>query len=143
MSGSRARARPRLGQVSPAAVAIRPVQQAHGPADAVQPLAPAVGAGLAGGGDVLRCVEAELAQLTEKDRADLAGLLIESLDGGTLHVPKESPAEGAVVKVGALVGWLLAAGESPRDERIPVPEHAAWTQVASLVLNLSETVTRN
>ena len=38
---------------------------------------------------------------------------IESLDGGTLHVPKESPAEGAVVKVGALVGWLLAAGESP------------------------------
>ncbi|MFM7752391.1 MAG: DUF1553 domain-containing protein, partial [Opitutaceae bacterium] len=38
---------------------------------------------------------------------------------------------------------LLAAGESPRDERIPVPEHAAWTQVASLVLNLSETVMRN
>ena len=38
---------------------------------------------------------------------------------------------------------LLAAGESPRDERIPAPEHAAWTQVASLVLNLSETVMRN
>ncbi len=38
---------------------------------------------------------------------------------------------------------LLAAGESPRDERLPVAEHAAWTQVASLLLNLSETVTRN
>ena len=29
------------------------------------------------------------------------------------------------------------------DERLPVAEHAAWTQVASLLLNLSETVTRN
>jgi hypothetical protein len=38
---------------------------------------------------------------------------------------------------------LLAAGESPRDERLPVAEHAAWTQVAALLLNLSETVTRN
>jgi hypothetical protein len=38
---------------------------------------------------------------------------------------------------------LLSAGESPRDERLPVPEHAAWAQVAALILNLSETVTRN
>jgi hypothetical protein len=38
---------------------------------------------------------------------------------------------------------FLAAGESPRDERLPVAEHAAWAQVATLVLNLSETVTRN
>jgi hypothetical protein len=37
----------------------------------------------------------------------------------------------------------LAVGESPRDERIPVSEHAAWMQVAALLLNLSETVTRN
>ena len=37
----------------------------------------------------------------------------------------------------------LAAGESPRDETIPVAEHAAWSQVAALLLNLSETVTRN
>ena len=37
----------------------------------------------------------------------------------------------------------LANGESPRDERIPVAEHAAWSQVAALLLNLSETVTRN
>jgi hypothetical protein len=37
----------------------------------------------------------------------------------------------------------LANGESPRDESIPAPEHAAWSQVAALLLNLSETVTRN
>jgi hypothetical protein len=38
---------------------------------------------------------------------------------------------------------FLAAGEAPRDARLPVAEHAAWAQVAVLVLNLSETVTRN
>ena len=38
---------------------------------------------------------------------------------------------------------LLANGESPRDEKIPAAEHAAWSQIAALLLNLSETVTRN
>jgi hypothetical protein len=37
----------------------------------------------------------------------------------------------------------LASGESVRDERIPLAEHAAWSQVAALIMNLSETVTRN
>jgi Protein of unknown function (DUF1553)/Protein of unknown function (DUF1549)/Planctomycete cytochrome C len=37
----------------------------------------------------------------------------------------------------------LTAGESPRDETILAPEHAAWSQVTSLILNLSETVTRD
>jgi hypothetical protein len=37
----------------------------------------------------------------------------------------------------------LANGESPRNEEIPVAEHAAWSQVAALLLNLSETITRN
>jgi hypothetical protein len=37
----------------------------------------------------------------------------------------------------------LANGESRRNENIPVAEHAAWSQVAALLLNLSETVTRN
>ena len=52
-------------------------------------------------------------------------------------------------------GWMLAwrvldlpeeflsQGESPRDASLPVVEHAAWAQVAALLLNLSETVTRN
>ncbi len=37
----------------------------------------------------------------------------------------------------------LANGESPRNENIPIAEHAAWSQIAALLLNLSETVTRN
>jgi hypothetical protein len=37
----------------------------------------------------------------------------------------------------------LTNGESPRSERILVTEHAAWSQIAALLLNLSETVTRN
>src|SRR5262249_22867352 len=38
---------------------------------------------------------------------------------------------------------LLAVGESSRDERLPVAELAAWSVVASVVLNLDETVTKN
>jgi len=38
---------------------------------------------------------------------------------------------------------FLSAGESPRDARLAAPEHAAWAQVATLVLNLSEAITRN
>jgi hypothetical protein len=37
----------------------------------------------------------------------------------------------------------LASGESLRDEQIPPAEHAAWSQVAALMMNLSEAVTRN
>ncbi len=38
---------------------------------------------------------------------------------------------------------ILAAGESARDESLASIEHAAWSQVAALLLNLSETITRN
>lgn len=38
---------------------------------------------------------------------------------------------------------LLGVGESPRDSRWPVEELAAWTMIASTVLNLDEAVTRN
>jgi hypothetical protein len=38
---------------------------------------------------------------------------------------------------------VLRPGESPRDATIPAAEHAAWMQIATLLLNLSETVTRN
>lgn len=39
-------------------------------------------------------------------------------------------------------GKLLSAGESPRNEQLEVNELAAWTMVTHLILNLSETVTR-
>lgn len=38
---------------------------------------------------------------------------------------------------------LLKVGESRRNRKIDPKEHAAWTQVACLLMNLSETVTRN
>ncbi len=38
---------------------------------------------------------------------------VESIDAGCLHLPAGSPADGTVVKVGVLIGWLLADGESP------------------------------
>jgi hypothetical protein len=37
---------------------------------------------------------------------------------------------------------LLRVGESPRNEKLDVAELAAWTTVASVILNLDETVTR-
>lgn len=43
----------------------------------------------------------------------------------------------------AAAAAFLRVGESPRDDRLAPAEHAAWAQVASLLLNLSETITRN
>ena len=37
---------------------------------------------------------------------------------------------------------LLAHGESPRSADVPPAEHAAWTQVATLLLNLTDAVTK-
>lgn len=38
---------------------------------------------------------------------------------------------------------LLAVGESPRDTKLDAPELAAWTTVASVILNLDVTITRS
>ena len=37
---------------------------------------------------------------------------------------------------------LVTTGDSPHDERLEVAQHAAWTIVASMILNLDETLTR-
>jgi hypothetical protein len=37
---------------------------------------------------------------------------------------------------------LLSVGESPRNEKLNVPELAAWTMVGSTILNLDETLTK-
>ena len=37
---------------------------------------------------------------------------------------------------------FLKAGESPRDKKLDTNELAAWTMVAHLILNLSESVTK-
>ena len=38
---------------------------------------------------------------------------------------------------------LLDVGESPRNTKLKPAEHAAWTTVASMILNMDETVTKN
>ena len=38
---------------------------------------------------------------------------------------------------------LLAVGESPRNETLPVAEVAAWAMVANVIFNLDEVVTKN
>ncbi len=38
---------------------------------------------------------------------------------------------------------LLSSGESKRNETLDAADHAAWTLVASLVLNLDEVLNRN
>ena len=37
---------------------------------------------------------------------------------------------------------LVSAGESPRDDKLDVTELAAYTTVASMILNLDETITK-
>jgi hypothetical protein len=37
---------------------------------------------------------------------------------------------------------LLSVGASPRDQALDPSEHAAWTMMASLILNLDETITK-
>lgn len=37
---------------------------------------------------------------------------------------------------------LLSVGESPRDTSLDPVEHAAWTMVANVILNLDEAITK-
>ena len=48
---------------------------------------------------------------------------VESLDTGILYLPADAPQPGGVVKVGQLIGYLLAQGETaPRVVRRQVPD---------------------
>ena len=38
---------------------------------------------------------------------------------------------------------MLAVGESSRDKKLGAPEHAAWTLVCNMILNLDETLTQH
>lgn len=64
----------------------------------------------------------------EKEAAPLRGMLGYALDRYRTQ-PKEAAA-------------LLAQGESKRDASIDAAEHAAWTTVASMILNLDAAVTK-
>ena len=59
-------------------------------------------------GDFVRSGEALFSLEGEKAIQD-----IESIDEGILRIPPNGPSVGAVVKVGAIVGYLVAEGEGP------------------------------
>ncbi|MEX2188493.1 MAG: dihydrolipoamide acetyltransferase family protein [Pirellulales bacterium] len=62
--------------------------------------------------------------------SDKALQQIESLDAGTLFVPADAPAPGATVPVGALLGFLLSAGEAIPTGRSPPPSGDATAATA-------------
>jgi hypothetical protein len=74
-----------------------------------------------------RCATARMPTKEEES------LLAETLATHRAHFEKNSEAASQVI----------ANGESKPSTRLPVGEFAAWTMVASLLLNLDETVTRN
>jgi len=68
--------------------------------------------------------------------SDKATQEVESLDSGVLHIPLDAPKPGDTVKVGQLLGYLLAEGES-----IPLaPSHAAVSAPAADPLASSDVV---
>ncbi|MEM9281910.1 MAG: DUF1553 domain-containing protein [Verrucomicrobiota bacterium] len=74
----------------------------------------------------------ELATARPPESGELAALL-EVYESGLSKYEEDTEAGTA----------LLSAGDSARDESLNVSEHAAWTVVASLILNLDEVMTRN
>lgn len=58
---------------------------------------------------------------------------IESLDGGILRLLPDGPKVGDTVAVGAIIGHLLTAGESPTTTPMPVPEVIAGSRPSPAV----------
>jgi hypothetical protein len=85
------------------------------------------------GDDAARLRWAFGATVSRSPEAAEFGVIESALRRERQHYAKDTPAALA----------LLAVGESPRNQRLRPAEHAAWTQVASLLFNLSETITRN
>ncbi|MFO0068050.1 MAG: dihydrolipoamide acetyltransferase family protein [Pirellulaceae bacterium] len=52
---------------------------------------------------------------------------IESTDAGILHLADPAPSAGQSLPVGALLGWLLAPGESPPATSAPTPSEDSHT----------------
>lgn len=61
---------------------------------------------------------------------------VESLDAGTLHIPADGPKTGDKIAVGAVIGWLLQAGDAPpggREFLPPAPAGGEGGESASRV----------
>ena len=75
---------------------------------------------------------------------------IEAVDAGTLHFDATNPAEGDIVPVGAVIGYLLAVGETappiPRVDRSPTsnrPDVGVRTTVTRAAPAVAESRERN
>lgn len=55
----------------------------------------------------------EAGELLFAVESDKVTMEVESFDSGILHVPPDAPQRGDVVRVGQLIGYLLAEGEAP------------------------------
>src|SRR5437762_2649645 len=44
---------------------------------------------------------------------------VEAIDSGVLQIPTDGPKPGQVVKVGQVIGYLIAENEFPRPEAVP------------------------
>jgi pyruvate dehydrogenase E2 component (dihydrolipoamide acetyltransferase) len=65
-------------------------------------------------GDVVEPNEPLFSLETDKTTQD-----VDSLDGGILWIPPDGPADGAVLPVGAIIGYLLQPGERPSSKPEP------------------------
>jgi pyruvate dehydrogenase E2 component (dihydrolipoamide acetyltransferase) len=80
-------------------------------------------------GEPVRTGEALFALESEKAAED-----VESLDEGILHIPGDGPRKGDVVAVGAVIGYLLQAGEKPDG---PGPESSPTESTGGLPTAIS------
>ena len=62
------------------------------------------------------------------------------LAGHGAFIPEEGASSDGSDPGGAAA--YLSTGEHPRDESLPVAEHAAYAAVAGLILNLDEVITK-
>ena len=81
--------------------------------------------------DATRLAKAYEIVTSREMRASQAKILSENLDFFRRHYEANE----------AAAKEFLSAGESPRDESLPVSEYAAWAAVTHLMLNLDESIT--
>jgi hypothetical protein len=90
--------------------------------------------------------------LTEEEQGDVASRLSAAMRLATCREPQPQEIEILSQRVADLTSHfesrpddaraLLMVGESPAGDAIPPAEHAAWTVVCSVILNLDEVLSR-
>jgi hypothetical protein len=89
---------------------------------------------LEGGGTFASRLQFGFTRMLARNPSDAEQAVFQKIYDSRLAMYRQDPNKGLA---------LLAVGDSPRDQSLDVPEFAAWTTVAQVMLNLSETVTKN